>query len=86
MMRLDDALDIRQIALEHRVFTLNHQTDYADRVTFLSSITCECGAKFRSTGKAQGESDRRVFKVHALHVGQAVSQFMAEAEAGTVTL
>lgn len=86
MMQLETVTDIRQIALEHHVFTLNHQTDYAERVTFMAAITCECGAKLRSSAKTQGDSDRRVFKSHALHVGQAVATYLAECEAGEVTL
>lgn len=86
MMQLETVTDIRQIALEHRVFTLNEFRDEATPSTLMSKLTCTCGEKFRSTAKTTADAQRRVFKFHALHTAQAITQAMAEWEAGEVTL
>lgn len=86
MITLETVTDIRQIAIEHRVFTLNEFRDEATPSTLMSKLTCTCGEKFRSTGKTTADSQRRVFKIHAMHTAQAITQAMAEWEAGEVTL
>ena len=86
MMTLEDMTDIRQIAIEHRVFTLHEFRDEAAPSKRMTRLTCTCGEKFRSTGTTTADSQRRVFKVHAMHMSQAITQAMAEWAAGEVTL
>lgn len=84
MMDLEIAGDIRQIAIEHRVFTLNEFRDEATPSTLMSKLTCTCGEKFRSTGPTTADAQRRVFKVHAMHTAQAITRLLDQCEEVTL--
>lgn len=78
MIDLETAGDIRQIAIEHRVFALNDFRDEATPSTWMTRLTCTCGEKFRSTASTTADAQRRVFKVHALHTAQAITRFIEQ--------
>lgn len=80
MIDFETETDIRQIAIEHRVFTLNEFRDEATPSTLMSKLTCTCGAKFRATGQTKADAQRRVFKVHALHSAQHITAILTAPE------